>query len=393
MSSGVIRAGSVEDAASRLRSMGKHLVNVTPSQTGIVSTLDKLRKVSIDFNPGLKDVQSFTNQLAVMIRAGINIRGALEGIGQQIENPKFRTIIMKIKSDVEAGRPFSEALQKHPKVFNTLYVNMVRASELSGNFAGMLERIESYTNQQVETRRMVRGAMVYPAIIGLMAIGTTTFLLTFVLPKFTVIFKGKEAILPTPTLVLIATSFFIRTYWYVVIGGIIALVGALVYAVRTPLGRQYWDTAKLHTPIFKRMFSALYITRSFYTMGELIIAGVPMLDTLSITAQVSGNTLYRRMWLSVQESVKQGAKIATSLDGQSLMPKNVLQMIAAGEESGRLGNVMRDVGEYYSKKLQSTIKTVTSLIEPLMILIMGVLVGFIAMSIVLPIFKMSTLVK
>jgi type IV pilus assembly protein PilC len=235
--------------------------------------------------------------------------------------------------------------------------------------------------------------MVYPAIIGLMAVGTTTFLLTFVLPKFTVMFKGKEAILPTPTLVLIAISFFIRTYWYVVIGGIIAMVVGLIYAVRTPLGRQYWDAAKLRIPIFKAMFSALYITRSLYTMGELIVAGVPMLDTLSITAQVSGNALYRRMWGSVQKSVKQGTKIAVALEGEALMPRSVLQMIAAGEESGRLGDVLRNVSEYYAKKLQSTIKTVTSLIEPMMILIMGAVVGFIAMSIALPIFTMSTLAK
>jgi len=341
----------------------------------------------------LKDIQSFTNQLAVMIKAGISIRNAVSGIAEQVENPKFRGIIEKIRSDVESGQPFSDALARHPKVFSPLYINMVRASELWGNFGTMLERISAYLAQQVETRSMVRGAMIYPGIIATMAISTTIFLLTFVLPKFQALFAGKEHLLPLPTKILVGTSAFMRGYWPAILGALTILVMGFFYAIQTPMGRRYWDIVKLKMPLFKKMFRALYITRGLHTMGELVNAGVPMLETLNITAEVSGNTLYRSMWQDVHNGVQQGSKIADPLSRQRMLPRNVVQMISAGEESGKLGEVMRDVAEFYARELRNTIKTVTAMIEPIMIVAMGGIVGFIAMSIILPIFKMSSLVK
>jgi type IV pilus assembly protein PilC len=269
----------------------------------------------------------------------------------------------------------------------------VRASELSGNFGMMLERISNYLAQQMETRSMVRGAMVYPGIIATMAVSTTIFLLTFVLPKFTTLFKGKEALLPKPTVFLLALSDLMRNYWWALLIGLGALIWSFMYFVNTQRGREAFDGFKLKMPLFKRMFRALYITRGLHTMGELVNAGVPVLETLAITAEVSGNILYRRLWQSVHLAVKQGSKIATPLARQQMLPKHVVQMISAGEESGKLAEVMRDIAEYYAKELKNTIKSVTAMIEPLMIVIMGVIVGFIAMSIILPIFKMSSLAK
>jgi type IV pilus assembly protein PilC len=389
---GVIRADSVSEASHLLRSQGAMLLNIR-AVSGPMNWLEALRKLNFSSGPGLKDVQNFTNQLAVMIKAGINIRDAIEGAADHAQNLKFKKILEQIKADVEGGRSFSEALSRHPKIFSPLYVNMVRASELSGQFAHMLERIATYQTRQIETRNMVRGAMVYPVIIGVMAVVTTVFLLTFVLPRFTVLFAGKEDLLPKPTKLLMASSFFLRTYWYAVIGAVGAGMAGFLYAIRTARGAEVWDKAKLRMPLLKKMFRALYITRGLHTMGELVSAGVPMLETLGITAEVSGNTVYRRMWQNVEQAVRQGEKISTPLQRQNDLPRNVVQMISAGEESGQLGEVLTDVSEYYSKELRDTIKAVTSMIEPLMIVIMGVLVGFIAMSIILPIFKMSSLVK
>jgi type IV pilus assembly protein PilC len=294
---------------------------------------------------------------------------------------------------VEAGQPFSAALAKHPKVFSPLYVNMVRASELSGNFGMMLERISNYLAQQMETRSMVRGAMVYPGIIATMAVTTTIFLLTFVLPKFTTLFKGKEKLLPAPTVFLLTLSDIMRNYWWAILMVLGGLIWSFLYFVRTERGLVAFDRFKLKVPLFKKMFRALYITRGLHTMGELVNAGVPVLETLAITAEVSGNILYKRLWQAVHLAVKQGSKIATPLARQQMLPKHVVQMISAGEESGKLAEVMRDIAEYYAKELKNTIKSVTAMIEPLMIVIMGVIVGFIAMSIILPIFKMSSLAK
>ncbi|MEI7836508.1 MAG: type II secretion system F family protein [Planctomycetota bacterium] len=389
---GVIEAASPAEATQILRGQGMVLLSLRPVSKP-ANWLETLRKLNVSSGPGLKDVQNFSNQLAVMIKAGINIRNAIEGAADQAQNPKFKKILEQIKADVESGRPFSDALTREPKIFSPLYVNMVRASELSGNFGHMLERISAYQARQIETRNMVRGAMIYPVIIAVMAVVTTVFLLTFVLPRFTTLFAGKEDLLPTPTKLLMAISLFLRTYWYGVIAAVGATIAGISYAIKTPAGVEIWDRLKLRLPLIKRMFRALYITRGVHTMGELVSAGVPMLETLGITAAVSGNSVYRRLWQTVEQAVRQGEKIATTLQKRPELPRNVIQMISAGEESGQLGRVLGDISEYYAKELRDTIKAVTGMIEPIMILIMGVLVGFIAMSIILPIFKMSSLVK
>jgi len=391
---GVLSAPSMSAASEMLRAQQSYILSLTPADAAKAkSSLTNILNFSMSTGPGLKDVANFTNQLAVMIKAGISIRAALDAISDQTENPKFKEILTQIKKDVESGKPFSEALAKYPKTFSPLYINMVKASELSGSFGHMLERIVEYLNSQLETKQMVVGAMVYPAIIFFMAIGTTTFLLVFVVPQFVSIFKGKEHILPVPTKVLLFLSAFIRTYWYLLIVAAGGAAWSFYTMINTQWGRLWWDKTKLTVPLFKKMFRALYITRSLHTMGELVNAGVPMLDTLAITADISGNQLYRRMWRAVYASVKQGKKISHPLQKSPLLPRAVIQMISAGEESGKLGETLDSVSKFYNKELKATIKAVTSMIEPLMIVCMGGIVGFIAMSIILPIFKMSQLVK
>jgi len=390
MLAGVIHAASLTAASQQVRARGEFILALAPADE---SKKKKSINVSFSFGPGAKDVQAFTSQLAVMIRAGISIRAAIEGISDQVENPKFKSMLMQMRKDVEGGKQFSDALARYPKTFSPLYVNMVRASELSGGFSKMLDRIATYLTQQIETMSMVRGAMIYPGIIGTLAVGTTVFLLTFVLPRFMTIFKGKEAALPAPTKLLLALSDFMVNYWYICLAALIAIVWGCAMAIRTNWGRLYWDQTKLTVPLFKKLFRALYISRSLHTMGQLINAGVPMLDTIAITAEISGNTLYRRMWRTVYTSVKQGKKISMPLNKSTLLPRAVVQMISAGEESGKLGEVLDEVSEYYSRELKNVIKGVTAMIEPLMIVLMGSVVGFIAMSIILPIFKLSSLVK
>jgi type IV pilus assembly protein PilC len=208
-----------------------------------------------------------------------------------------------------------------------------------------------------------------------------------------VIFKGKEAALPAPTKLLLALSSFMTNYWYVLLFAAASGIWGFMMLIRTDWGRLWFDKVKLTVPLFKKMFRALYINRSLHTMGQLINAGVPMLDTISITAEISGNALYRRMWRAVYVAVKQGKKISAPLNKSPLLPRSVVQMIGAGEESGKLGEVLDEVSEYYARELRSVIKSVTAMIEPLMIVAMGSVVGFIAMSIILPIFKLSQLVK
>lgn len=387
---GTIAAASLNAASDLLRARGETIITLQPSES---ASKKPWWQASISMGPSAADIQNFTNQLAVMLRAGISLRSAIEGIADQTANPKFKLMLEQIQRDVESGKQFSEALQRYPKTFGSLYINMVRASELSGGLSKMLDRISNYLLQQIETRRMVVGAMMYPGIIGTLAIGVTIFLLTWVLPRFMVIFKGKEQFLPLPTKMLLNISDFMTHYWFLVIAGLVAVIGGVIYANTTVAGRAFFDTLKLRIPLAKKLFRALYITRSLHTMGQLINAGVPMLDTLAITGDISGNTHYRTMWRTVHTAVKQGKKVSAPLATSALLPKSVIQMVSAGEESGKLGEVLDEVSEFYKRELSAVIKSVTSMIEPLMIVVMGGLVGFIAMSIMLPIFKMSQLVK
>jgi len=390
---GVLSAATANDAASNLRTQGNHVISINQLEgTSPGALLHNLKELNSG-RPTLKHVLDFTTQLAVMVRAGIGIRSALEGIAEQTEHARFRQIINGLKSDVESGKQFSEALSRHPKLFNALYINMVRASEMSGSFGKMLDRIASYTAQQIETKKMVIGAMIYPGVIGTMAVAVTVFLLTFVLPKFGAVFEGKEDVLPWATKFLMGLSAWMVAYWPWLIVLLIAMSIFGVFLLKTETGAFWFDVFKLRAPIFKRMFRALYISRSLQTMGELINAGVPMLDTLAITGDIAGNRIYKRMWRGVYANVKQGKKIATTLQQEKLLPHAVVQMIGAGEESGKLGEVLSEVASYYSKQLRDAIKAVTSMIEPIMIIAMGSVVGFIAMAIILPIFKMSQIVK
>ena len=393
ITAGVVAAESAAAAASILRAQGRHVMQLVPVQQVASQFGGLLGKLNYSSGPSQKDILDFTTQLAVMIRAGISIRAALEGISEQVQNQKFRRILVQIRMDVEGGKQFSEAIAKYPKLFGPLYQNMVKASEMSGSFARMLDRIAAYLNQEIETRKMVIGASIYPGIIALMAISVTVFLLTFVLPKFAGVFKGKEEVLPAPTKFLMALSDFMVHWWWVLLIAAAVLLTGFILFLKTELGSFWFDRFKLTMPVIKRMFRALYISRSLHTMGELLNAGVPMLDTIAITGDISGNQLFRRMWRSVYGAVKQGKKVQTQLQRSKLLPRSVIQMISAGEESGKLGEVLDEISAYYSKALREAIKAVTSMIEPIMIVAMGSVVGFIAMAIILPIFKMSNLVQ
>ena len=356
------------------------------------TTLQKMQNFRVEFGPSTKDILNITNQLAVMVRAGIGLPDALESIGKQQVNQKFGAIILDLKEQIESGKSFSQALSEYPDVFSNIYVNMVGAAEISGSLGSMLQKLSEYLGEEAETRSQVKGAMVYPAIIATLAVGSTIFLLVFVLPKFAGIFIGKEHLLPMSTKILMGSSAFMRNYWFLIVPGMAGVIFGFYRFIGTEFGRLWWDKTKLRLPLVKTLCRSLYISRSLHTMGVLTHAGVPILDTLKITAQITGNILYKQMWEGVCEDVRQGKKIAPSLGAYGLMPADVVQMITSGEDSGTMSDVLKEVAEYYGRILKTVIKTVTSMIEPIMIVVMGALVGFIAMSIMLPIFQMSSLV-
>jgi type IV pilus assembly protein PilC len=357
--------------------------------------LQKIINFKVELGPSKKDVLNFSNQLSVMVRAGISLPEALDLIAMQMDKKKakFRAIIIDLKEMLEGGSSFSQALSEYQNVFGELYINMVAAAEVSGSMSSMLDKLAGYLDQEAETRQQIIGAMVYPVIIALMAVSVTIFLLMFVLPRFLKIFEGKEHLLPGSTKLLMFLSSGMKNYWYIIFPVIFAAIGAFLFFIRTKHGKYWWHDVKLKLPVVKKLTKSISITRGLHTMGVLTHAGVPILDTLMITAQISGNVHFSNMWRSVHNSVKEGQKIASSMANFKLMPMDVVQMIRSGEDSGTLGEVLAEVSDFYARELKAVIKMVTSMIEPVMIVIMGLLVGFIAMSIILPIFKMSSAVK
>ncbi|MDG2053384.1 MAG: type II secretion system F family protein [Phycisphaerales bacterium] len=380
-------------AAMTLRRQGHHVLKLIPITEHRIEWKRIVEVLNAGTGPSQKEVLDFTVQLAVMVRAGINLRLALDGIAEQTKNTKFRRIIQTVRADVESGKSFSEAIARHPRLFNPLYVNMVKASEMSGSFAKMLDRIALFMQQQLETRKMVVGASIYPGIIAMMAIGVTVFLLTFVLPRFAGVFAGKEEILPGPTKVLLSLSAWMVLNWQLLVVAAVAVIIGFLLLLRTNPGQLFFDRLKLTVPLFRGMFRALYVSRSLQTMGELLNAGVPVLDAVGVTADISGNRLYSDLWRRVQSSVREGRKLNDELEQSNLLPGSVVQMVSAGEESGRLGEVLEEVADFYQRVLRDAIKTMTSMIEPVLIVVMGGMVGFIAMAIILPIFKMSSVVS
>jgi len=391
---GQLIAGSAADAAEALRDRGGRIVRLVPFQTNETTMLGQVWKILNAGNgPSKRDILDFTTQLAVMVRAGISLRAALDGIAANTDHKPFRSVLLSIKDDIEAGCTFSDAIAQYPKLFSPLYINMVRASELSGSFGHMLDRIAKIITRQIETRKMIIGAGIYPAVIGGLATVVTIFLLTFVLPRFAGVFAGKEDVLPWPTKFLMGLSEWMVLYWWLVPIAMTIVVIGIIVGGRIERGAKIIDLLKLKFPVVRQMLRALYINRSLQTLGELINAGVPILSALEVTGDICGNQYYKKLWYDVRQGAREGSRIAETVGDTKLLPRPVIQMVGAGEESGRLGDVLQEIAEYYDRVLQDAVKTFTSLLEPAMIIFMGGIVGFIAMAIILPIFKMSSVVS
>lgn len=378
---GTLEATSPEDAQQQLRQDGFYVLNLEESAgDGFNLFARGVAKIEIIYA---------TNQLAIMVETGITLSTALQSIVEQSDNPTFRTILADIKKRVEGGEDFSSCLEKYPKYFDHTYVSLVRASEATGTLGQMLERIATYLRKELETRSKVRSAMAYPGVMALVAVGVTTFLLVYILPKFSPLFTKKGIKLPGITVVMMAVSDCMIHYWYLWILGVGALIGGFTYAKRTEPGRRTIDWLKINLPMFGTMFRKVTISRSVRTLGTMISSGVSVLDAIRMSGDVSGNYYYEKLWYHVLDRVTCGSEIHVALSESTLFPPMLIQMIRAGEETGKLDVVLERVSNYYDTEVEQSIKTSTSMIEPLMICVMGVIVGGIAMGLLLPIFSLG----
>jgi type IV pilus assembly protein PilC len=349
-----------------------------------------------DADPGLfprrikrSEIIYATNQLALMVDTGITLSVALASIAEQEENPTLKALLCELKTNVEGGEDFSTALARHPKQFDQTYISLVKASEETGMLPEMLERITEYMQKEADTRARVRGALAYPTVMMVIAMGVTIFLLTFVLPKFQPLFDSRGTQLPTITIALMVTSHALMNYWYLWLVTIAALVVGYFYGKRTAPGKMALDWAKINAPIVGPVIRKVIVSRSIRTLGTLLQSGVSILDALQLSSKVAGNSHYEAMWGRVIEHVTTGSRVCEALSSESLMPRTVVQMISSGEETGKLDDVLIRLSGHYDREVDNSIKTATSLIEPLMITGMGVVVGAIAMGLLMPIFSLS----
>ena len=389
---GVVEAVDHASAVRELRRQGLAILSVElgaiESAVGQESDPVRLRK-RLARAMGKDDVVSFCQQLAVMLRTGVPLAESLETFADQASKKDVAEFVRLIKADVCEGEDFSAVLAKYPQVFPTILVSLMRAAEASGKLDEMLTRVAKDLSKARKTAKQIKGAMMYPAIMMVVAVLAVTVIMVFVLPKFAPLFKAQGDRLPAPTKALVWLSGFLRTGWMIYVPAILAIVGGTWWYVRTETGRIMLDTLKLRMPVLGHMFRCLYLVRFSSTMATLLAAGVSLVDVVRICRDVTGNVHYTKLWETLEDRISKGQEIAPTFREFDFVPRNVVAMIASGEKSGRLSEVLEHAATAAEDDLDIAVKSTTSLVEPIMIVGMGAVVGGIASAMLLPIFNMS----
>jgi len=341
----------------------------------------------------LADLVVFTRQLATMIDAGLAMVQSLQALAEQTTNKIMRAVIRDVCSRVEGGDNFSAALQKHPKVFIKLYVCMVDAGEKGGLLAEILARLATYLENTARLRKKVKSALMYPTVVSVIAVVITTFLLIRVVPVFAEIFEGFGAKLPGPTQWLINVSKFVQSYLLIML----PLAGALIYGwfayIKTKSGREFWDRTRIKLPVFGHIAHKICLARFTRTFASLVRSGVPILEVLNIVANTSGNVVMEKAIRVASGDIERGEGISTALAKHPVFPTMIIRMMTAGEQTGKLDTMLERVADFLDDEIETVLAGLTSLIEPILIVFLGVVIGTIVVCMFLPIFKMSEIIN
>src|SRR6266542_1892946 len=341
----------------------------------------------------LADLVVFTRQLATMIDAGLAMVQCLQALAEQTTNKVMRDVIRDVCTRVEGGDSFSQALVKHPKCFNKLYVSMVDAGEKGGLLAEVLARLATYLENTARLRKKVKSAMMYPTAVTVIAIGITIFLLVKVVPVFGDIYSGFGAKLPGPTQFLISISNIIKGYILYILPGMAALVYGWFYYIKTKPGREFWDRTRISLPIFGIIAHKICLARFTRTLASLIRSGVPILEVLQIVSNTVGNVIMEKAIRTSAADIERGESISAALGKHPVFPSMIIRMVTAGEQTGKIENMLERISDFLDDEIETTLGGLTSLIEPLLIVFLGVTVGGIAICMFLPIFKMAEIIN
>lgn len=338
------------------------------------------------------DIVIFSRQLATMIEAGIPILQSLEALEEQMDSPQFKQVLSVMQDDIQQGSSLSAAFSRHSRAFNNLFINMIKVGETGGILNIILDRIANYLEKSLKLKRQVKSALTYPTVVVVMAMGITTLLLVKVVPMFAGIFDSLGGELPGMTQVLINISEFLQHYILLVIGAFIGVFVLLGQWYKTSAGRLTIDSISLRIPIFGPLLRKVAISRFSRTLAILLQSGVPILESLDIVGKSSGNALIEHVIEDVKTNVKEGESIAAPLVKSGVFPPMVTRMIAIGEKSGQLEKMLAKISEFYDDQVDAAVAGLTSIIEPVIIGILGIVIGFIVIALFLPIIKMTQLV-
>lgn len=339
-----------------------------------------------------KELIPFTRQMSSMLNAGMSILSAMATLEEQCANPNFKKVLRRIKDVIESGEPFSVGLAMFPQIFDNMYVNMVAAGEESGQFAPVLRRLAAMLDSSARVVRKVKSAMTYPTVILSIALIIAGGLITFVVPVFAEMFSGFGSALPAPTQMLVDISEFVKGYWYIIIPAVVLGVIFFKKWRATEAGNYKFDLFVLKLPVFGELVQKVSIARFCRLFAQMLTSGVPILDALQIVAQAMGNKVLERALLSARHGIEQGNTLSSSLEGKACLPLLMVRMIAAGEKSGRIDEMLESVADSYDEEVEAMLATLTSLMEPFLMVFLGIVIGGIVTAMFLPIFQLSSVV-
>jgi type IV pilus assembly protein PilC len=386
---GVVDADEQKQAVERLRNQKLVILEIGVKEKSILDPIMAMFKSKGHVTS--KDLVLFSRQLSTLVSAGVPIVQGLGILETQAENPAFREVLQAVKADIEGGLSISDALKKHPDAFPDLYCSMIKAGELGGILDTILERVTSYMENSEALKAKVKSAMMYPAIVLSICAIVTVFLFIFVIPTFKAIFESFGAELPMPTQIVIAISDILKHFWYLVIGAPFVGWKAFEKFYKTPKGQKFVDAQALKAPIFGIILKKVAVAKFTRTLGTLIKSGVPIMQALETVAQTAGNVIVAEAVLSTRESIREGGRLADPLKKCGIFPNMVTSMISVGEETGSLDIMLTKIADFYDAEVDTAVKGLTSLIEPLVIVVMGFIIGGLVIAMFLPMFSLGEL--
>ncbi|OGW48699.1 MAG: hypothetical protein A2Z50_00830 [Nitrospirae bacterium RBG_19FT_COMBO_42_15] len=386
---GTVDTATVEAVAAQLDGLGYIPVFIKEKSKGIFSPDFFVQFTRIT----AQDLIIFSRQFSTLISAGLPFITSFDTLIEQTENPRLKRVIAQVKQDVEGGSTIADALERHPKVFSELYVNMIRAGETGGVLDEILERLAILAEHEAETRARVKAATRYPIIVIAATVIAFVVLLTFVVPRFVEIYASFKGTLPLPTRILIWLNKFTKAYWYLIISGIAGIIFGVRWYINTEAGRLQWDNIKIRLPIFGPIFLKLAMSRFSRIFATLNRSGLPILQTLDIVSATIGNKIISRVIDNVRDSARGGKGLVQPMRVSKVFPPIVTRMIAVGEETGKMDEMLVKVSDYYDTEMEYAIKNLSTLIEPILIVIIGGMVLFLALGIFLPMWDMISLIK